>query len=243
MTDFRTKLYQKYDSTFKKHISAFDEKSIAAEQRRYRFRYLPLLKSYPKNVSVLEIGCGRGFFLEFLQNEGYENLYGIDISEEQIKIASSKKLNVEVADALQYLQTNKNRFDIIIALDFIEHFNKDEIITIVEGVFEHLNGGGIFIIHTPNGQAIASGKLVYGDLTHSTIFTPNSAQQILRYAGFDEISFYETAPLIKNVKGTIRLILWKIVKFFYNILLIIETGRPEKVLTRNFVCVAKKTKS
>ncbi|OGU30458.1 MAG: hypothetical protein A2057_06580 [Ignavibacteria bacterium GWA2_35_9] len=241
MTDFRNKLYQKYDSTFKQHISAFDEKSIAAERKRYKFRYLPLLKDYPRNASILEIGCGRGFFLEFLRNQGYENLQGIDISEEQIKIASSKKLNVDVADALQYLQMNKSSFDIILALDFVEHFNKEEITSIVRGVFEHLNKGGIFIIHTPNGQAISSGKMIYGDLTHLTIFTPNSAQQILRYAGFEKISFYETAPLLKNLKGTIRLILWKMIKFSYNIFLTIETGKPEKILTRNFICAARKT--
>jgi 2-polyprenyl-3-methyl-5-hydroxy-6-metoxy-1,4-benzoquinol methylase len=240
MPDFRDHLYKKYNSAFKEHISSFDHKIIENEWSWYKYKYLPLIKNYQKNASIMELGCGRGIMLEFLKNHGYNNLKGIDISEEQIQIAQAKNLIVNFANALEFFNTSDNTYDIIIALDFIEHFSKDELIKLFKLIFDRLNKGGSFIIHTPNGQAILSSRIIYGDLTHLTIFNPYSLLQILRFVGFNSINFYERGPVPKNLKGIIRTILWRIIKIFYNLLLLIESGKSEKILTQNFICVAKK---
>jgi|SRR5690554_383932 len=241
MIDYRKQLYDKYNSTFKQQFLNFSKEVIEAEWKTYEYKYLPLIKSYNKNSSILELGCGRGIMLEFLKDNGFKNTFGIDISEEQIKIALEKNLNVKKYDVFDFFRESKNTYDIIIALDFVEHFNKDEIILIFNLIFEHLNDGGIFIFHTPNGQAMLSNRLLFSDLTHLTIFTPYSAQQLLKYVGFNSISIYEKGPVPKNLKGIVRSILWWCIKIIYNFLYMIETGRTEKILTQNFIVAAKKS--
>jgi len=240
MNDFREELYRRYSSTFKEHISKFDEKSITSMLGKYRYQYLPILKQFNKDVRILELGCGRGIFLEFLINNGYKNVFGIDVSKEQIDIAKVQNLNAEEIGVLEYLNSNNEKFDLIFAIDLIEHFHKDELIPLFEGIYNKLKNGGAFVFHTPNGLGINASYTIYSDLTHLTIFTPNSAIQILKLVGFKEIKFFETEPYAKNVKGTLRLLLWKIVKLIFNGIRLIETGRTEKILTQNFIGVAFK---
>jgi SAM-dependent methyltransferase len=239
-SNFRTEFYKKYNSTFKVHITDFDKKSIEEAWKWYDFKYLPLLKKFPASSAILELGCGRGYMLEYLMKHGYNNLKGVDISEEQIKLASAKGFDVTVSDALGYLRNSEDKFKIIIALDFVEHFYKEELIPLFKKIYDNLDQGGIFIFHTPNGQSIISPKLIYGDLTHLTIFTPNSALQLLKLIGFDSITFFETGPAPKNFIGIVRLILWKMLKLVFNFLRLVESGTKEKILTQNFICVAVK---
>ncbi|MGB5892692.1 MAG: class I SAM-dependent methyltransferase [Ignavibacteriaceae bacterium] len=240
MNDFREELYRRYSSTFKEHISEFDEKSVATTLSKYRYQYLPILKEFNKDVHILELGCGRGLFLEFLIDTGYKNVFGIDVSKEQIDIAKVQNLNAEEIGVLEYLKSNNEKFDLIFAIDLIEHFHKDELIPLFEGIYKNLKNGGAFVFHTPNGLGINANRIIYGDLTHSSIFTPNSAIQILKLVGFNKIEFFETEPYAKNVNGTLQLLLWKIVKLFLNVIRLIETGGTEKILTQNFIGVAKK---
>ncbi len=224
----------------KEHISEFDGKSIAITVSKYRYQYLPILKEFSKDVRILELGCGRGTFLEFLINNGYKNVFGIDVSKEQINIAKAQYLNAEEIDVLEYLKSNNKKFDLIFAIDLIEHFNKNELILLFEGIYNNLRNGGAFVFHTPNGLGINVNKIIYGDLTHLTIFAPNSAMQILKLVGFNKINFFETEPYAKNIIGTIRLFLWKFIKFVSNAVRLIETGGTEKILTQNFIGVACK---
>ena len=240
MNDFRQKFYRRYSSTFKENISKFDKKSVATTLSKYRCQYLPILKQFKKDVRILELGCGRGIFLEFLMNNEYKNVFGIDVSKEQIDIAKAKNLNTEEIGVLEYLKSNNEKFDLIFAIDLIEHFHKDELIHLFEGIYNKLNNNGAFVFHTPNGLGINANRIIFGDLTHSTVFTPNSATQILKLVGFNKINFFETEPYAKNVNGTLRLLLWKIVKLFLNVIRLIETGGTEKILTQNFIGVAFK---
>jgi hypothetical protein len=90
----------------------------------------------------------------------------------------------------------------LIALNFIEHFKKEELILLFKGIFIVLHEGGVLILHTSNGQAILSPHLAYDDLIHLTIFTPNSVQQLLRIVGFKkDYLFMKPDPFRKILKG------------------------------------------
>ncbi len=237
--DFRTNFYDWYDSNFKKFVGNEDTSNIISDYRTYRKRYLHLLKSYNKDSKIIELGCGSGYFLQFLKQEGFNNIYGIDISEQQIKKAKLKGLNVEVKNVFEFFKEDR-KYDIVFALDFIEHFEKNELPDLFEGINKIMNKNGIIIIRTPNGQGIAPQKYIYGDLTHLTIFNPNSLFQILKLMGFDEINFYETCPVSVNLTGFIRAVLWKLIKVVFNSIRIIESGDWDKILTQNLICTARK---
>ena len=240
MKDFRNELYGKYVSTFKAFISSESPKIFRSEFKIFRRRYLKLIQGFSNDAAIIDIGCGTGNVLRFLKEEGFGNIYGIDISEQQVNNARSKHLNADVIDIFDFLKTNKRKFDLIFVMDVVEHFLKDELFDFFIGINSILNENGVLIIHTPNGDGLFPNHIIYGDLTHLTIFNPNSLSQILRLTGFKEIEFYETGPTAKNIFGFVRLFLWKIIKIFIKSIRIIETGSTEKILTQDFICKAKK---
>jgi 2-polyprenyl-3-methyl-5-hydroxy-6-metoxy-1,4-benzoquinol methylase len=238
--DFRQELYDQYFSTFRKFILDEDYFYKKAGYKAFRKQYLPVIKDFPKNSSILDIGCGTGIILEFLRDEGYQNLYGVDLSEQQINTTKEKGLNAEAIGIFEFIMKNSKKFDIIFTIDLIEHFYKDELIDLFMGINSLLNENGVLIIHTPNGDGIFPQHIIYGDLTHLTIFNSNSLKQILYLTGFNNINFYETRPIAKNLYGLIRLILWKIVRAIFQSIRIIETGGAEKILSQDFITFAFK---
>ena len=101
-----------------------------------------------------------------------------------------------------------------------------------------MNNCETFIFHTPKGLGPNADKIIYGGLTHLIIFTPNTATQLLKLLGFSEISYFETEPYARNIKSSIRLILWKLMKFDVNMIRFFGTAATEKILTKNFIGVA-----
>lgn len=144
------KLYSAYVST---HTSyRYGETTIDEIKKQfpvwkwYYGRFLPRDKS----AKILEVGCGYGGLLLWLQSMGYVNASGIDISPEQVQAA--KKLGVkkvEEANIIEWMKDKKELYDMVFARDVIEHFRKDEIFKVVESCFNALKDGGILLLYTP----------------------------------------------------------------------------------------------
>ncbi|AFH49789.1 SAM-dependent methyltransferase [Ignavibacterium album JCM 16511] len=240
MTNHRNIIYENYHSKFNSRIANVTQNDLDSLYRHYDEKILPSLKLFRKNSSILELGCGPGYLLDYLKQKGYVNVKGIDISEEQIEIAQSKGHNVSVGDVFVYLKNSTEKFDVIFAFDLLEHFTKDELLELTELVHYSLREEGLFLIRTPNGQGIFAGQIIYGDLTHQTILNPNSLTQLLAINGFKEIKFIENSPVGKNLFGILRLFLWKSLKLFLNFMKIIESGGKQDIWTHDFFCIAKK---
>lgn len=108
-----------------------------------------------KSCSILDIGCGAGFLANTLALYGHK-VSGIDVSEKSLKIAKEKdttrSVNYLKEDAYA-LSFSDNSFDVICALDFLEHVEKPE--KIIEKVSSLLREGGIFFYHTFNRNLLS----------------------------------------------------------------------------------------
>lgn len=238
MMDYRRIFYNNYNSKFKSyfHTGNLNYKKI----KWFNYKILPFLKEFDKDVKIFEIGCGTGYFLEYLNSIGFKKNLGIDIAAEQIKISKNKRLNVHKSDVFDFLEKNENPFRVIVCFDFIEHFNKKELLYLTSLVHKNLEMDGIFIILTPNGMGLYPNQVIYGDLTHQTIFNPFSLEQLLRISNFKEIKFFESGPVPIGLKGLIKYYLWQIIKYFPTIIRKIETGKIQTIWTENMLCVCKK---
>lgn len=102
-----------YDELFFQSIAEFPLRKKIAD-------YLKK-KGVAKSARIIDIGCGTGELLLYLQNEGYTNLYGNDISENMIKISREK---VKKANFF-YGSINKvqidGKFDYIIITEALHH--------------------------------------------------------------------------------------------------------------------------
>ena len=77
-----------------------------------------------RGLSVLEIGCGRGSFARYLQQEG-ANLVAADFSESAIEIAKRRLTGLSnckllVAD-IQDIPFEAESFDVVVSLATLEH--------------------------------------------------------------------------------------------------------------------------
>lgn len=238
--DFRTELYKEYVSTFKKTLSQDFTADLISYEKKFKRIYLPLLKDFKKDAAIIEVGCGPGNVMQFLKNAGFDNIFGIDISDEQIKEAADKNLNAASVNVFEFFEKNKNKYDVIFALDFVEHFHRHELLKLFKGFNRLLNDNGILVIRTPNGSGLFPNKNIYGDLTHLTIFNQYSLIQILQITNFYNINFYENPPISKNFYGFVRSILWRCIKLFVRFIRIVEVGSSQKILTQDLICTARK---
>lgn len=240
MSDFRATLYETYVTRFK----GADPKETEAGRRSFfdwcQYRILPFLQGVPSDGKVLELGCGPGYFLEFLSSRGFRHVQGIDICDEQVALAVRRGNDATSADVFQYLEETDQAFSAIVALDFLEHFHRQELVSLLQSIFRALDDGGRLILRTPNGGGLFAGHIVYGDLTHLTIFTPNSLTQLLRNVGFESIEFRETGPVPRNLLGRLRMMGWRSVRWLANCMHRIETGMSQPIWTQNLLCCCRK---
>lgn len=75
---------------------------------------------------VVDVGCGNGKNMIYLKNKGYYNLKGCDISEKQVEICKSKKLDVIKADNT-CLPYNDNQFDYVLSVAVIHHLTTNDL--------------------------------------------------------------------------------------------------------------------
>ena len=241
MNNYKKIIYDNYISNHNKKL--YGEMSLSKITA-----YFPVLNHYygrhlpaDKNARILDLGCGDGNSVYWLQQLGYKNASGIDFSKEQIDHGKSMGIeNLQNADIIQYLSDNKNEFDVIIAKDVIEHFTKDEVFEILQLVNKNLKTGGRFIMQVPNGQGLFYTSVFYGDYTHEMAYTESSVNQIILNTGFSRSTCYPTGPIPTGLKATIRFMLWKIKVIQLKFWKMVETGNPKGIFTQNIIAVIEK---
>lgn len=243
MNDYRNKFYSKYVSTHVRQlygdVSLNDIKKQFLVWKKYFGRFL----SKNKNAKIIDLGCGNGGFVWYLQKLGFKDANGIDISKEQVQQAEKLGIkNIFHGNFLEFLKDKKEIYDVIFARDVLEHFSKEEILDVLYIISGSLKKGGTFIIQTINAENFLWGRLRHGDFTHDLAFTKESITQILNISGFSEIKVYPQNLIIHGLKSFIRAILWKYIELKIKFYLLIETGSVKGIFTQNIIISAKKMK-
>lgn len=190
-----------------------------------------LLKFIPnrKDAMILDLGCGFGCFLSYLQQTGYTNLHGVEIGKEQAAFLSKKKLDITHADIFSYLEKTDLTFDFILLYDVLEHFKKDEIVKLIPLLRKILAPNGILAIRVPNGDPLFSRGIMYGDFTHETFFTKRSLLQLFSLFDFDETGVFPSlAPSRNLLVKMVRITLFKIISTLYRPLLLLDAPSDYK---------------
>lgn len=103
-----------------------------------------------KEIRVLDIGCGAGFLANDLATRGY-HVTGLDASEPTLEVArrhdSTGTVDYRFGDAYK-MQFENATFDVVCAMDFLEHVEKPELI--LREVSRVLKTGGMFFFYTFN---------------------------------------------------------------------------------------------
>lgn len=242
--DYRQRLYQNYVS---RHLSGNQGLSLEAfESQRVACRaYFGGLLPKDRDARIVDLGCGGGCLLYFLEKEGYKNAIGVDTSPEQVGLAISLGLkNVQQADLMDFLGKRSDEFDAITAIDVVEHFKKEEVLFLLDAVYRALKPGGVFIMRSPNADGPFGGRYRYCDFTHELAFTPVSVCQALAAAGFQNISVYPVEPVVHGLLSGGRYLIWKGIRLLLLLYLAAETGSFQSyILTQNLTAAARKAEN
>lgn len=222
--DYRKRCYQNYVSTQGNYVCALSKEAYELYSKISRKRFKNILPSN-KEAKIIDVSCGPGHFLYFLQKEGYLNTQGIDLSEEQLQVARQMGVkNLEKADLFQYLPEHPESFEVIVAHHTIEHLKKDEILNFLDTIYGSLVSGGKVLISTLNAQSLFGASLIFSDFTHEQGFTPVSLAQVLRLSHFKNVSIYGETPVIYDLRSALRSGFWWFIKNMLKLGLMVERG-------------------
>jgi len=131
--------------------------------------YLPHIKSLVTtgDTTIVDLGCGRGEWLELLKEEGYRAL-GVDTNRVLLDRCRQRGLDVIESDALEYLRAvPDNSLSSITGFHIIEHLRIDDLMNLLDEVVRTLQPGGVVIFETPNPDNVLVGSnYFYFDPTH-----------------------------------------------------------------------------
>lgn len=238
--EYRTRVYAQYRSR------RADEGSAASLvfDPRWACAYLYYLRRWRpcnRDAMILDLGCGSGRLLRTLRDEGYSNVTGVDRSDEQLALARTVGVRVVDADALEYVERSKEAWDLILAIDLIEHLEKDEVLRLLDSARRGLRPQGRIVLQTLNGESPLVSAMRYADFTHETAFTPRSLAWLLRLSKFEEIESREMGPLPPRFgsRSAVRFVAWQALRACVRAWNLIETGDAGSgAYTRAFVMTA-----
>ncbi|MBI5199197.1 MAG: class I SAM-dependent methyltransferase [Nitrospirae bacterium] len=202
--------YRMQDTKLKTEAPSFhlDDKSYLLFEERYRGSkedvkekqriYIDYLKGSEK---VLDIGCGRGEFLELLREGGIDS-YGIDTNEIMVSLCKEKGLKVIKGDGVDHLRSlEDDSLGGVFAAQVVEHLETEDLIEIIRLTHSKLKTGATFIAETINPLCLTtfSGPF-YLDLTHIKPIHPQALVFLIEMAGFRNVEIKYTSPYPEEMK-------------------------------------------
>ena len=166
--------------------------------------YLPIIrevKAGDENTPILDMGCGRGEWLELLKEAG---LTACGIDQNRVMVGQCKELGLEVieAEAISYLrEQNANSFGAVTGMHIIEHLPFKRLIVLFDEVLRTLQPGGVAIFETPNPENLITGACnFYYDPTHINPLPPEPMRFVMEIRGFSRIEIMRLHPCPEEAK-------------------------------------------
>lgn len=161
--------------------------------RQQQQGYLPY---FTTRLPVLDLGCGRGEFVQLLQDNGIP-AGGIDVNEQMVDICRDKGLDCRKADIIETLFAQEdNSLGGIFSSQVIEHLSPSYLKRMVELSFFKLAPSGCIILETINPASVFSLVEIYFlDLSHKNPVHPQTLQFLLESSGFKEVKIEYSVQL------------------------------------------------
>lgn len=151
----------------------------------YRQLLEALVVRYPGG-RALDMGCGRGEWLQLLRTVGLQG-HGVDLDEAMLDACRAADLSVEQGDALAWLAAQPDEsLALISAFHVVEHIPFAMVQQLVAQAHRVLLPGGVLIMETPNPENISVGAhTFYMDPSHERPLPPGLLRFVPEYVGFE----------------------------------------------------------
>ena len=158
-------------------------------------------EKYRKTNKILDVGCGRGFFLTQAKKRGWE-VYGTEYSPKAVELCASNGIDMKTGKLSTDLFNIKD-FDIITSFEVLEHINNPN------EELKHINNllrkGGLFYCTTPNFNSLLRYylKADYNIIEypeHLCYYVKKTLNSLVEQNGFKNIKFLSTGISITRIK-------------------------------------------
>ncbi|UCC40464.1 MAG: methyltransferase domain-containing protein [Candidatus Aminicenantes bacterium] len=185
--------------------TAFENRFRGKEEevKKQQAIYLPYFKNIGK---VLDLGCGRGEFMELLKENGIQ-ADGVDINGQMIDICRDKGLSCTKGDILEKLaEFEDGTLGGIFSSQVIEHLPPPYLMRTVELAYFKLASSGCIVFETINPTSVFTLVQIYFlDFSHQKPIHPQMLRFLLENAGFEEVEIKYSHPLeqerLQNLPG------------------------------------------
>jgi len=196
--NLKKEVYKINQNKFDQFYVDFEDKFRGStEEIKERLKiYIPCLESlsFEKDkTKIIDLGCGRGEWLELLKEKLYTDITGVDINKIMIKINKDNGNNVIEYDIIEFLKkTPENSVNVITGFHIVEHLGFEKLMELIGEVYRVLKKDGIVIFETPNPENLIVGACnFYTDPTHERPIVPSFLKYLL------EINNYYNIEIIR----------------------------------------------
>jgi O-antigen chain-terminating methyltransferase len=170
-------------------------------KERVRF-YLPFLRDAQAGAvgrPILDLGCGRGEWLELLAENGFAAA-GVDLNLAMVAQCHQRSLAVTQGDALAHLRSLQPESQgAISGFHIIEHLPLETLLDLFREARRVLQPGGLAIFESPNCKNLMVGACNFNiDPTHRRPVYPETAEFMLATQGFEQIQIEYLSPVDTN---------------------------------------------
>jgi len=185
--------YLLFENVFYDHYAVKEKQKI----------YLPYIEKIQdnKNFDWLDIGCGRGEFLEILKNSN-SSVKGVEINTIEYASLVNKGFTVYNTDAITFLKETDEIFKGISALQVIEHLSYEYLQEMLKLAYEKIIPNGIIILETINPRNELGLANFYMDETHKRPLPAEMIAFLLEWIGFRNIKVVYSALLPENYRNS-----------------------------------------
>jgi 2-polyprenyl-3-methyl-5-hydroxy-6-metoxy-1,4-benzoquinol methylase len=171
------------------------EDRYRGSREEIRDRMTAYLPYFRQASNVLDVGCGRGEFLELLREAGVRAT-GIDVNHEMVEQCRAAGLDVLDADALAYLNSIEDRtLGGLFAAQVVEHLTPDYLLRFLETAYHKMRPGSPIVLETINPACWSAFFDAYlRDITHVQPLHPDTLKYLLTATGYGDVSIRFTSP-------------------------------------------------
>jgi SAM-dependent methyltransferase len=144
---------------------------------------------------VIDLGCGRGEWLELLTESGIE-ARGVESNPLQVRQCTDRGLVVVEQDLFVYLRTLPDESaGAITGFHIIEHVSFNALVLLLNEVLRILRPGGVAIFETPNPENVIVGSnYFYLDPTHRHPLPTELMEFLFKNRGFENVEVLMLHP-------------------------------------------------
>lgn len=148
-----------------------------------------------ESMPVLDVGCGRGEWLELLRENQLHGT-GIDLNRVALAMCRERALPATEAEAIAYLRSLPDAsLGAVTAFHVIEHLQLQPLLDLLDETHRVLKPGGMAIFETPNPNNMFVGtRYFYIDPTHLRPVPPLLARFLAEARGFEKVEVLELHP-------------------------------------------------